>query len=183
MRPRVVRRSRPHDPQHRVNRFSADPRLNPEPPARHQRAQHRRHIRTPHPKRSPHKHRKRYSIPRPGVRVQQHRNQHNQIAQQNRPHCLRPVHPARNQPRGQHVRGNAHAHRHPKRSVVVRSPGSFFDRYRREIAIVKRGIDVGKLHFARLHFHPENKLYVEAQAYRKPRKNSTFRTPPRAPPR
>ena len=49
--PAIPVRARPDHDQHRVNRAAADPRLNPEPPARHHRAQQRRQIRPAHAKR------------------------------------------------------------------------------------------------------------------------------------
>ena len=121
-RPRSRCHSRPHHNQHCVNRLPADPRLNPEPPAGHNRAQNRRHIRAAHAKRRAHKHRKRNPVLRAGMRIQQQRNQHDQIAQQNRADRLLPVHPARDQPRGKHVGAHLHRHREPQRDVVVRAP-------------------------------------------------------------
>ena len=96
--------------QHGIDRLTADPGLNAEPTASHQRAQNRRHIRAAHAERRAHKNRKRNAVLRARVRVQQHRNEHDQVAQQNRADRLPPTHAAGDQTRRQHVSRNADAH-------------------------------------------------------------------------
>jgi hypothetical protein len=82
--PPLFPRARPdHRPASHQSR-SADPRLNAEPAARHHRAQKRGQVRAAHPKRRAKKHRKRNPVLRARMRIQQHGNQHNQIAQQHR---------------------------------------------------------------------------------------------------
>ena len=80
---RQRRRARPQDLQHGVDGLAADPGLNAEPSAGHQRAQHRRDVGAAHAERGAHQHRKRNAVLRAGVRVQQHGDQHDQVAQQN----------------------------------------------------------------------------------------------------
>ena len=60
----------------------------------------------------------------PGMRIQQHRNQHDQVAEQNRSDRLPPAHASRNESRRKHVSRDANAHRHPQRSIVIEAPGS-----------------------------------------------------------
>ena len=134
-----VNRARPQNPEHGVDGLAADPGLDAEPPARHQRAQHRRNIGAAHSERRAHEHRKRNAVLRAGVRVQQHRDQHDQVAEQDGDDGLPPAHAARDQPRGQHVSGNAYRHRHPQRNVVVSPHVRRAWRNGSEILVVERG--------------------------------------------
>src|ERR687894_687314 len=54
----------------------ADPRLDPEPSARHERARHRGDVRAADAEARPHEHRERDAVLRPRVRVEQDRDQH-----------------------------------------------------------------------------------------------------------
>jgi hypothetical protein len=58
----------------------------------------------------------------PRMRVQQHRRQHDRVAEKDRGHRLLPVHSSLNQAGGQHVGQNVDRHRHPERGKVVGSP-------------------------------------------------------------
>src|SRR5688572_7711370 len=69
--------------------------------------------------------------------VQQHRDQHNEIAEQDRGDRLPPVHPARDQTAGKHVGGNAHAHADPKRQIAVDAPGTVLRTNGRKVLIVQ----------------------------------------------
>ena len=71
------------------------------------------------------------------MRIQQHGNQHDHVAQQNGPDRLFPAHTARDQAGSQHVRGNADAHGHPERGVIVDAPSPPANRYWRKILVVK----------------------------------------------
>ena len=80
----------------------------------------------------------------PGVGVQHHRNQHDQVSEADREQRLPPVHPDRDEPAGHHVRRDAVRHRDPQRGVVVRRPGAARCRDRGEVGVEERArADVG----------------------------------------
>src|ERR1017187_3956010 len=135
-----LRGARQDDPQHRKDRLPADPGLDSEPSACHQGAQHRRNVRPTHSERGPHQHRKRDAVLGARVRVEQHGDQHNQVAEQDRADGLPPAHAARDQPRRQHVSRDADAHRHPQGNVVIESPRAPLLGDGREVFVVERGV-------------------------------------------
>ena len=127
----------PEDLQHGIDGLAADPGLDAEPAAGDQRAQHRRDVRAAHSERRAHEDRKRNAVLRAGVGVEQHGDQHDQVAEQDGADRLPPAHAAGDQAGGQHVGGNADAHRDPERGVVVGAPGAAFERDGREVLVVE----------------------------------------------
>src|ERR1700722_379649 len=130
-------RSRPKNGDHCGNRLPTQPRLDPKPSAGHKGAQHCWKIRATRAETCADKYRERNTVLRPSVSIEKHRNKHDQIPQENREDSLLPVHTARNQRRGEHVRGHFHRHREPKRNVVIGAPGALRDRCWRKVLVVK----------------------------------------------
>ncbi len=60
---------------------------------------------------------------------------HNRIAQQDRDHCLPPVHPCFDKTAGKRVSGDDHAHADPERGNVPGGPGALFDCGGREVFV------------------------------------------------
>ncbi len=58
------------------------------------------------------------------MRIQQHGNKHDEIAQQDRADRLLPVHALGDERRRQLVSRDLHRHREPQRNVVVQTPGA-----------------------------------------------------------
>jgi hypothetical protein len=75
-----------------VDGFAADPGLDAKPSTGNERAQNRSKIRTQHSERSARQHRKRNSITRSRMRVQQHWDENNRVAEKHGRHRLFPVH-------------------------------------------------------------------------------------------
>src|SRR5262249_14363421 len=71
------------------------------------------------------------------MRVQQDRDKHDHIAQQNRQQRLFPTHAGADQPGRQHISRDAVGHGNPQSREIVRAPGSLFLSRRREIVVVK----------------------------------------------
>ena len=69
------------------------------------------------------------------MRVEDHRNEHDRVAEQNRDHRLPPVHAGFDKTAGKRVSGDDDAHSDPERGDVPGGPGSFFDRCGCEIAV------------------------------------------------
>ncbi len=132
--------SGPENPQHGIDGLAADPGLNPEPSAGDQRAQNSGEIRTSHAEGSANEHRKRDAVLGPGMRVEQHGRKHDQVAEQNGSDGLPPVHAAGDEARGQHVGGDADAHRDPERQVTIHSPGAPDGRNGRQVLVEQTGI-------------------------------------------
>ena len=124
-----------------MDRRAADPRLNAEPAAGNDGAQNRRKIGAAHAKRRANEDRKRNAVLRAGMRVEQHRNEHDEIAQQHRADGLLPVHALGDERRGKLVGGDLHRHGEPQRDVVVGRPGALRGRGRREVAIGEGRVD------------------------------------------
>ncbi len=124
-------------------RQRADPRLDAEPSARDDRAQDRRHVRALHAERGAAQHRERHAVLRAGVRVQDHRDQDDGVAEQDGDERLPPVHALLHQPRRERVGGDHHAHADPERGDVIRGPRAAGERRRREVGVPQRtGRDV-----------------------------------------
>ena len=75
---------------------------------------------------------------RAGVRVEDHRHQHDGVAEEDRDHRLPPVHPLLHQAGGERVGGDHDAHPDPERGDVVGGPGAPLRRRRREVRIPER---------------------------------------------
>jgi hypothetical protein len=72
------------------------------------------------------------------MRVQQHRDQNNRVAEEHGCHRLFPVHASLDQAGGQHVGQNIDRHRYPQRGETVGAPGTLLAGRRREVRIVER---------------------------------------------
>ena len=140
--PDVARTARPCRPARRrasvFKREPADPRLNAEPAARDQRAQHRRHVRALHAEARAAQHGKRHAVLRAGVRVEDHRHQHDRVAEQDGEHRLPPRHALLHQAGRERVGRDDHAHADPERGDVIGGPGAARERRRREVGIPER---------------------------------------------
>jgi hypothetical protein len=69
------------------------------------------------------------------MRIEDHRNEHDRVAQKNRDHRLPPVHAGFDKTTRKRVSGDHNAHANPERRDVPGGPGSFRDRGRSQIAI------------------------------------------------
>src|ERR1019366_3548796 len=87
-----------------------------------------------------HEYRERNAVFGPGVRVEQHGDEHDQVAEQDGADGLPPAHAAGNQAAGQHVGGDAHRHSHPQRSVVIEAPRALLQRNGREVRVIQRRV-------------------------------------------
>src|ERR1051326_3203964 len=74
------------------------------------------------------------------MRVEQDRDQHDGVAEEDRDQRLPPVHARADQTRRKHVRRDAVRHADPKRGVVVSGPVAPRDGNGREIAIVESAV-------------------------------------------
>jgi len=137
---------RPHDAQHRINGLPADPRLNANsrmPPEREAPPAH-----SPHEHEgSAHKNRERNSIKR--VPAWAFRSMGistikfpSKIVRRPGTSSCTGDHPDANM-----LGGNAKRSLPPERRIVIRAPGALLLRNGSQIVVVKRGIDVCKLHF------------------------------------
>src|SRR3569832_1683484 len=124
-----------HHSEEYVDRRAADPGLNTEPTARHNRAQHRWHVRALSSERSPTQYWKRYAVLRTRMRVQDHRDKHDRDAHQDRDHRLPPVHARFDKPARERIGGDDYAHTDPESGNIPGGPGSFFDGSGCEIAV------------------------------------------------
>ena len=122
----------------RMERFAADPGLDAEPAAGDQRAHQCGQVRADRAVRGTREDRKRNAVAGARVRVEQDRDQHDRVAEEDRDERLPPVHAGRHQPRREHVGGNAVRHADPQRGVVVGRPRAPRDRQRREVLVVER---------------------------------------------
>ena len=86
---------------------------------------------------------KRDAVLRAGVRVQQHGDQHDEVAEQDREDGLLPVHAAGDQRGGEHVGGDLHRHGEPQRDVVVGAPGALRGEGRGEVGVVEAWVVAG----------------------------------------
>ena len=136
--PRQRRSRREHDAEQRIERRAADPCLNTEPAARDDGAQHRGNVRALRPERGATKNRKRNSILGSGMSVENHRYEHDRVAEQNGDHRLPPVHARFDETSGERVGRDHHAHPDPERGDVPGGPGAFLDGCRCEIRFHSR---------------------------------------------
>ncbi len=140
----------PDDAQHGIDGGAADPGLNAEPAAGDQSAEYCGNVCAAHAERSANKNGERNAVFCAGVGVEEHGHEHDEVAEQDGDDGLPPVHAAGDQAGGQHVGGNADAHGHPERGVIVSAPGALLEGDGREVVIVERGVGVGEIHA-----HPE----------------------------
>src|SRR4051812_20705095 len=71
------------------------------------------------------------------MRVQDHRDDDDQVSQENGQDCLRPIHSAADERRSQHVSRNTGGHRDPEGREAPDAPCSFCLRDRREVFVVE----------------------------------------------
>ncbi len=135
-----VCRGGPEDLEHGVDGLPADPGLYAEPAAGNQRAQHGGDVGAAHSERCAHEDRKGNAVLGAGMGVEQHGDEHDQVAEQDGADGLPPVHAAGDQAAGQHVGGDADGHRHPEGSVVVEAPRALLWRNGRQVFVVERGV-------------------------------------------
>ena len=107
-----------HNTEQSIDCCATDPRLNSKPAAGNYRAQDRGNVCALRSKGSAAENREGDSIFRARVRVENHGYEHDSVAQQNRDHCLPPVHPRFDKTAGERVGGYDHAHANPKRGYV-----------------------------------------------------------------
>jgi peroxiredoxin len=74
-------------------------------------------------------------LARAGVRVQDHRRQHDQVAENDRQHRLQPVHALLDQRRGKHVSRDARRQCHPEGGYVTHAPRAIGSCDRREVVV------------------------------------------------
>src|SRR6266704_1470136 len=130
------RRGEGHD--HSVDGFAADPGLNAKPAAGDKSTQDGGDVGTENAEGSTSENRKRDTVLRTGVGVQEHGDQHKEVAEKNGEERLFPIHAAGDHSAGEHVGGNVHAHGNPQCGVVVSAPSAALDRDRSEILVVQR---------------------------------------------
>ena len=128
-------RSEGHD--HGVDGFAANPSLNAKPAAGDERAKNRGNIGAENAERSARKNRKGNAVLRAGVRVEEHRNEHQDVAEKNGEKRLAPIHAAGDHAAGQHVGGNVDAHGDPESGVVVGAPAAARRLDGREIFVIE----------------------------------------------
>src|SRR6266851_452358 len=123
---------------HGVDGLAADPGLNAKPAAGDEGAQNRRHIGAQNTKGGARKNREGDAILRTGVRVQEHGNQHQHVAEKDGEERLLPVHPAGDHAASEHVGGDVHTHGNPQGGIVVGAPGAALAGDRGEVLIIER---------------------------------------------
>src|SRR5213078_3283287 len=140
---RAGRKARPRRRKrydHGVDGFAADPGLDAEPAAGNKSAQNGGNVGAENAEGSARKNRERDAVLRAGVGVEQHGNQHQNVAEKNGEERLPPVHAARNHAAGKHVRGDVHAHGNPQRGVIVGAPDTAFAGDGSEVLVVERAV-------------------------------------------
>ena len=123
-----------------MDRAAANPGLDPEPTAGHPSAQQGGQVGAEHAKRGTREDRIRDPVLRPGVAVEQHGDQDDEVSQRNRQDGLDPVHAQRDEPRCEQPGGDVVRHPDPERHVVVGGPGPLLDGNRREVLVVQRAV-------------------------------------------
>ena len=108
-----VRPARRQRDDHGVDGFPADPGLDAEPSAGNQGAKDCRDVCAEDSERGAREDRKRDAVFGASVSVQQHGDQHQDVAEENSEERLLPVHAAGDHAAGEHVGGNVDAHRNP----------------------------------------------------------------------
>ncbi len=127
-----------HNTEQSIDCCATDPRLNSKPATGNDRAEDRGNVCALRSEGSAAKNREGHSILSAGVRVENHRYEHDRVAQQDRDHCLPPVHPRFDKTAGERVGGYDHAHANPERGDVPGRPGALFDCRRSEILVPER---------------------------------------------
>ena len=113
----------------------AHPGLDAEPPARDHRAQHRRDVRAAQTEGGAGEDRERDAVARAGVRVDDHRHEHDRVADDDRQQARPPAQAGADHRRGEHVARDAHAHPDPERRDVPEVPGALGRRRGRQVGV------------------------------------------------
>ena len=123
---------------------AADPGLDAEPAAGDERAQDRRHVGADDAERGAAIDGEGNAVARPGVGVEDHRHQHDDIAEENGEDGLPPVHAAVDERRGQHVGRDAGGHGNPQGRDVPHAPPHWDRGWCHVAVVIRRGGDVGR---------------------------------------
>ena len=102
----------------------AHPGLDAEPAARDHRAKHRRDVRAAQAEGGAGEDRERDAVARAGMRVDDHRHEHDRVADDDRQQARPPAQAGADHRRGEHVARDAHAHPDPERRDVPEIPGA-----------------------------------------------------------
>lgn len=121
-----------------VNRLAADPRLDAEPTAGDERAEHGGNVRSAHAEGRAAIHGERDAVFRASVGVEHHRDEHDDVAEKDCENGLRPVHALADQRRGEHVGRDARRHRDPERGEVPAAPFAAGGRHGGEVGVPER---------------------------------------------
>ncbi len=119
--------------EERLQGLAADPGLDPEPAAGHERAHERGEIRAEGAVGGAREDGKRDAVLRARVRVQEDRDEHDRVPEQDRDESLPPVHARGHEAGRQHVGRDAVRHADPERGVVVGGPVARRDRHGSEV--------------------------------------------------
>jgi len=134
----VAERRRPPAPQRLeepLERVPADPALDAEPPARHDGAHDRRHVRPEDAVRGAREDGEGDAVLGPRVRVEEDGDEDDRVADEDGDDGLPPRHPELDEPRGHHVGRDAVGEADPQRREGVRRPRALLDARRREVLV------------------------------------------------
>ena len=134
-----------------VDGVTPDPGLDAEPAARNNRPKHRRNVCALDAEGCACKHGKSNPEFRPGVRIQNHGNDYDQVAEANSKHRLPPIHPLGNKPARQHIRRDTNRHPDPERRDIPDAPVASGRGDRREVLVEKRAsLDLAPFEFGEI---------------------------------
>src|SRR5438067_979767 len=123
-----------------IESAAANPRLDPEPPARDACPEEGRDVCAEDTERRPGEDRVGDAVLRAGVAICQHWNQDDDVGQRDRQDRLVPGHAERDEAGCQQIRRDVVGHSDPERHVVIGRPGAVFDRHRRQVGVVERAV-------------------------------------------
>jgi hypothetical protein len=134
---RAVQRVAREDIGERIDRAAAEPGLDAVPAARDDRTQHRGQLCALRAERRPHKHRIRNAVLGACMADQQHRHEHDQVAEQHGRDRLPRRHALFREACRKHVRCDVHHHPDPQRGEVIPLPRALRGTGRREIVVIE----------------------------------------------
>jgi len=117
---------RDEDSKHGKDGLAADPALDAKPSAGDECAQDGGDICAENAEAGAHIDRKWDAVLRSSVGIEHHRNEDDEVAEEDGAERLFPAHAGGDETAGEHVGGDADRHRDPKRDVVVDAPGAIF---------------------------------------------------------
>ena len=120
--------------------LAADPGLYAEPPAGNQGAEHGGDVGAAHAEGGADEDRKGNAVFGARMCVEQHGDEHDQVAEEDGADGLPPAHTSGDQAAREHIGGNADGHRHPEGSVIVDAPRALRWRDGRQVLVVERGV-------------------------------------------